>query len=120
MTRLRPAALALFLAGCASTVVEEPPPAVPCTASGAVPATVVAMVAGVMNPDCIQVTRGASVEFVNQDLEMHTATDQAAVPAFDLLLPPGSAERTPPLDGPGTIVASCTFHPAMQVTIFVP
>ncbi len=119
MSRARVAALAL-LAGCAGeSPVPFPPPA-PCTAANAVPTTAVVLVADVMNPGCIQVPRGASVEFLNQDREMHTATDQSAVAAFDLTIPAGTAALTPPLDGPAVIEAACTFHPAMRVTILVP
>jgi plastocyanin len=78
------------------------------------------MAADAMNPGCIQVPRGASVEFVNQDREMHTATDQAAPPAFDLDVPAGTSARTPALGGPAVVEAACTFHPAMRVTILVP
>ncbi len=113
-------ALALLLAGCPEAGPPEVPPPVPCTAASAVATTAVAMVADVMNPDCIQVPRGASVEFLNQDPIMHTATDQAAVPSFDLDIPGGSAALTPPLGGPGTVEAACTYHPGMRVTILVP
>ena len=119
MSRAR-LALALLLAGCAGDGAPVPGPPTPCTAASAVAATSVAMVANVMNPDCIQVPRGASVEFVNQDPILHTATDQAAVPSFDLTIPGGSAAVTPPLGGPGTIEAACIYHPAMRITIFVP
>ena len=120
VTRALAAALAL-LSGCAggSTAVV-PPLAPPCTAASALATMVVVMVADVMNPDCIQVPRGASVEFLNQDPEMHTATTESGTPAFDLLVPAGTSASTPPLDVPGTVVASCTFHPAMRVTILVP
>jgi plastocyanin len=120
MVRRALAALAL-LSGCTGGGTPALPPlAPPCSAASAVATTVVAMVADTMNPDCIQVPRGASVEFLNQDPEMHTATTESGTPAFDLLVPAGTSASTPPLDVPGTIVASCTFHPAMRVTILVP
>jgi len=120
VSRARLAAVALLLAACPEAGPVAPPPPVPCTAARAVPTTAVALVADVMNPGCIQVPRGASVEFLNQDPILHTATDQAAVAAFDLLIPAGSTALTPPLDGPAVIEAACWYHPGMRVTILVP
>jgi plastocyanin len=119
VSRARVAALALLARCAVESPVSVPPPA-PCTAASAFPTTAVVLVADLMNPGCIQVPRGASVEFLNQDREMHTATDQAAPPAFDLTIPAGTSALTPALDGPAVIEAACTFHPAMRVTILVP
>jgi len=119
VSRAGVAALAL-LAGCAAESPVPAPPPAPCTDASAVPTTAVAMVSDAMNPGCIQVPRGASVEFLNQDREMHTATTQSGPPAFDLDIPAGTSALTPPLDGPAVIEAACTFHPAMRVTILVP
>lgn len=119
MSRPVAGAIALWLAGCAGGGAPAAPPVTPCSAATAAATTAVAMVADLMIPGCIEVPRGAPVEFLNQDPEMHTATAQSGPATFDLDIPAGTSGLTPPLDGPAVIVAACTFHPAMQVTIFV-
>ena len=59
---------------------------------------------------------GDTVEWVNRDIFLHSATDAAG--GFDVRLPPGGRGRVV-LKRPGTIDYYCRFHPGMKGRLVV-
>ena len=104
------------LAGCFSERVagSSPPPGTLCEGT---PANVVqirnfAFVQGTLN-----VTRGATVTWVNCDTETHTSTSDASVWDSGALTPGSTFQRT--FTAAGSFPFHCTPHPSMRGTVVV-
>ena len=117
----RALALALLLCACQVLGPPEPPPegdgGTPCTAAVAIPASLVAVVAGACNPGCIRVAAGSAVTFFNQDHATYLFSTPGP-PAFDLVLLAATSASTPALSTPGTVVIA-DVHSAASLTVLV-
>jgi plastocyanin len=67
-------------------------------------------------PVTITAQVGDTIEWVNKDVLLHSATDKAG--AFDLVIAPGKTARQV-LDTAGTFNFYCKYHPNMKGTITV-
>ena len=71
---------------------------------------------GDYDPAELTVPKGAEVEFVNNDAELHSVTSESD--GFDLELDPGKSEKVD-FNTPGTYDYYCRYHPEMAGTIVV-
>jgi plastocyanin len=132
------AALALLVAACAPAAPEATPTLEPTPTPAATPdddpdngdddpppagEETVEISGFAFQPSELTISVGTTVTFVNNDGSPHTATHgrggaTADNPFFDERLAAG-ASASVTFDQPGTYEVTCTFHPAMNMTIVV-
>jgi plastocyanin len=108
---------------------ELPPKSTPAqtagdTASAAPPAGSVAPAAARVtiqtlkySPETVEITKGETVQWTNNDLAPHTATSNGA--EFDSGSIEADASWSQTFEKPGTFPYHCTFHPEMKGTVIV-
>ena len=101
---------------------NEPPPKE--TAAAAQPSSVgtasaqVTIQALKYSPETIEIRKGETVEWINNDLAPHTVTSQAADTFNSGAIDPDSS-WSHTFSQPGTFPYYCTFHPEMKATVNV-
>jgi plastocyanin len=76
------------------------------------------MIKSFISPETIEIRKGETVEWVNNDLTPHSVTSQVAdIFNSDSIEPEASWSHT--FSQPGTFPYYCTFHPEMKGTIIV-
>ena len=67
----------------------------------------------------LQLRRGESIRFVNDDTVTHNVFSKSETAPFNLKLQPPGAEQDVRFERPGTAVVRCAIHPMMRLEVTV-